>query len=132
MERVSELPPALLANLSDTAKTDMERWTVTRPVMLKMSKEMYYVRHGETPLFVAGAMQLGLFNNTRELWLYSSRFLRGAQLRCLQQMFLEWKAVQPGTLYARTDQVYKGRFLRFFGFRLVNVEGGIELYEVIP
>lgn len=133
MERVTELPPELLACLSDTARFDMARWATMRPVMLGLTREMYLVCRGKTPLFVAGAMQLNLFDPTRELWLYSTTNLKPFMLRRLRGLFQAWAAQQPGTLYARADSTKKVRFLNFFSFQFVLKDAdGIELYEVRP
>jgi hypothetical protein len=129
-EVVAEFPLELLACTNVFANSTPQ--PVSLASLIALSFDNRYIKDDETPLLFVGAFRPTFFSPYTELWMYGTQHLKARHAREFRDAFYEWTDAQTVAVRARVNNSKAARFLRFMGFRKIEAQDGIELYEVRP
>lgn len=125
--KVDKFPDEVLAHPNIFAKTSKQ--IIAPSSVLAFSKENRYILEDGKPLLFCGAFKSTAFSPHAEIWMYATEYLKARHVKELQKEFRKWLTQQNVRIVARCEGGKAARFLRFMGFRKVEVKDNIELYE---
>ena len=130
IERVEEVPEEIFSCASSIAQSELEEGKLLLTIRMSFSSQIYVAYVDKVPLFAAGAFKFSSFDNELEVWMLGTENLSVGHLQQLRKLFHMWVKTREEKIFAQAQSRQSARFLEFFGFKLVNFNGPVMLYEV--
>ena len=133
IQNAVEMTPELRAHLTPLGHRHLGNAALSLDSYIALSSDVRYVSENDRPLFLIGAFQPTLFSPQKEVWMYSTEFLKAIHFRTVRKMWQEWLETQKGFLiFARTDSPQSERMVEFVGFTFRLETEHYKVYEVSP